>query len=77
MFEWFVIAVFVSLYAVFCIGMFIAILSIMSCAANLAWTLMRKVFPSLPENRDEYFEEIEQGRRIIAKLGWVSNKDKH
>ena len=78
MFEWFVIAVFVSLYVVFCIGLAIAILTIMEWASDLVWKAMRKKIPGLPEDRKEYYERtVKQLEDTAAKLEWPPNKDKH
>jgi len=76
--DWFVLAVFISLYVVLCIGMLITILTIMDWAGDIAWKLLRKIVPSLPENRKEYYERTSrQLKDAHTKLGWLSNKDKH
>ena len=78
MLEWFTIAVFVSLYVVCCIGLAIAILTIMDWASDLVWKALRKKIPGLPENREEYYERtIKQLEDTAAKLEWLPDKDKH
>lgn len=77
-FEWFTIAVFVSLYVVFLIGMVIAVLTIMDWAADHTWKLLRKMIPGLPEDREEYYERTtKQLEDAYSKLEWLPDKDKH
>ena len=76
--DWFLLAVFLTFYTMFCIGMAFIVCMVLVHLCNIAWILMRKIFPNLPEDREEYYEQVlEEGRSARSKLLGISDRDEH
>ncbi len=75
--DWFLIAVFFACYAMFLIVMALFVCSIIYHLTNMAWMLLRKVFPQLPEDIEDYEQILERGRRARAELVRLPDRDKH
>lgn len=76
--DWFLIAVFFAAYLMACICLAIVVWSIIKRLTNVAWIFLRKVFPKLPKDREEYYEQIlEQGRRASGESVGISDRDEH
>lgn len=76
--EWFLITVFFATYLMACVALAIVVCSIIKYLTNVAWMLLRKVFPQLPEEIEEHYEQtLERARRTRAEFVRVSNRDKH
>lgn len=76
--DWFLLTVFLAGYTLYVLGIAFILCCIIGHVVNIAWVLLRKLFPKLPTNREEYYEQtIKQGRRANAELLGIPDRDEH